>query len=648
MRKSRHRPAPQKAQRSPKKPPPCAPAPLTQLSRDALRSKIRRIEAELRALPTDHPKPELIPALQEQRQSLLDELESRHHTNRKIILILLGIFAIMVLSFTGLFLYNKAHQAHTNLQRILHINNASLIEMEIERAQAGLNTLLSPQLRPCIVQAKLKLEELQQNQALAQQWLNELEQNPERWETLSPQQIRQLNSTALSDNSTDQQLATRWKQLTDTRRAQQRSLRSESLEKILRPLPPPFRAVGSLERDLAQLHEERDALEQRLDEWQTLRQIHRLDQRHIAPIRKRLKQLRLIQQDITALQKLEGRLRTCTHYCDYSLTLRGYKAHRYPLGKQLQKLLQILPREEQITQFASQQQQRGTNDFSPKSPTFDARHPANAAQVALMEHIFQSRPLHSQLYQLRNPELHQSWTCNQPPKLHKNKLIKLTLSHLDPHAASGAKRELLIQPNPKLVLRTFRPQSTIKSLGLARESFFQKVNIPHTLERILADKSPYTNARLKLYLYSILARVMEAEQHSGTAALTLAPQLREDIQSLRQLEQQTGVPLNDLNWLRYDATHKRAEQRYAAWISQRVGRQYLAEMRLLQREHLHIIPEFVGYIDSQGNAHFQKPISEDAPLWYLDQGRHELRIGTQKNLHDAAAFSPLFIPRKLQ
>ncbi len=647
MRKSRHRPA-QKAPASPKKTTPIAPVSLAQLSREALRGKMRRVEAELLSLQSEEPKSSArIASLQEQRQALLDELAARHHTNRRIILILLGIFVIMALSLTGFFLYNKAYQAHLNLQRILHIDDAALIKMEMQRAQAGLNSLLVPELRPSIVQAQLRLEELQQRQDQSQQWLNELEQNPERWESLTPQEIRQLNSTSLNHSPMGQELAARWKQLIDTRRAQQRSLRGESLEKILRPLPAAFVAVGSPERDLALLNEEREALEERLAEWQTLRQIHRLNPRHMDPLRERLKCLRLIHHDILALTELEHKLNESEHYSDYTLALHGYKAHHYPLGKQLQKLQSELPRQDDIERTMSQHQSRRSSDLSPDQPSFHARHPANVAQVALMEHIFQSRPLHSQLYQLRNPELHQSWTCDKPPKLHKQRVIKLTLSALDPHVALGAKRRLLIQPNPQLVLRRFRPKEYLKSLGLQRESFFQKVSIPHTLERILADKSPYTNARLKLYLYSILARVMEAEQHSGTSAMTLAPQLREDILSLRKLERKTGVILSDISWLRYDALHQRAEQQYAAWISQRVGRQYLAEMRLLLREHLHFVPEYIGYIGSDGSPYLQKPLSEEEPLWYLDKESHELTLGTQKNLRAAALFSPLLRPRRL-
>ncbi len=641
MRNSRHRrvpspPATPVLHANKATPPPLG---IHELSHNALRNKRRTIESQLKSAPQSKEEHE---QLQAQRASIIHELQLRRRTNHKILYITLICLGIGALAFTAFALYNKAHQAHLNLQHALRTGSPSLISLELARVQGGLNPLINSELRRCISEAESTLAEHEQQRLDTLHLLGELEQHPQRWEAVTPQQIRQLGSTLWAQSAEGQDIPRRWHALVKHRRSQQLTLRRESLERVLRPLPPRTPLTGDAAQDLLDLDEEQQALTQRHDEWQTLNQIHHLDGKLIAPVQKRIKHLRLLRRDISMLKRIEQQLRDNPSYSEYGRLLLRYKPRSSYQRSAIEHARRSLPSTQQLAERIHGQPAEPRRPHS-KQPSFDAQHAANLQQVALMENIFQSRPLHSRHYQLRNPELMQSWLCESPPKLNKNKLIELTLSPFDPCSAKGDSKKKLLQPNPKLHLCEWRPDELIAKLCLTRSHFFPCANIPLTLEKLLSYRSPHVNARLKLYIYKILTQVIEAHEPGSPLQHALSDELRRDIASLKKLEQQIGFPLDDLSWLRYDRAHLAAEKRAAGWLSRRVGQQYHAAMMQSMNSKEQSGIEFIGFITHEGTPYFYRELPESTPLWYKLGEKEQPQQSTCAELPEKLpAYTPLF------
>ncbi len=651
MRKSRHRPTPPPARSTRTQPKTRPPAGIHELSRDTLRTRLRQIEKQLREVSThDALITKEQEELKDQAEKIREELQQRHHFNRRIFFISVGILSVATLGFILFVLDNKANLAQTNLEHALITDNPQIIHTELERAKKGLNPYINPSLIRAIKEAQAHLKTLETRQSDAAAILSSLKNGTRPWESLSIADIRTLNSASFQHSPEGLAILGQWDALAKKRKAQNISLRSESLQKIMRPLPARATLDGSLSQNLYAVRQEMEELGERLEEFQLLRRIHRLNHEHATGMRARLQELRFLKRDIKALIKLEESLYDIESYEDFTFLLRSYRPQTYKLGSLISDLADKLPRESNLRDFIGRQQVKLTAaelqslqlHLSGKSPTFNIHHPANMIQVNIMENIFQSSPLQGTYYQLYNPETNETWLITSEPTLNKDKKIQVELDELDPRALAGAEKKQLIQPSPRIQFKKLHYAHALKDLHMNREDFFISTNLVKSLENILRYKTGSISALYRAHLYQSLVEVVMAHSKPMQVGLPFSQQLRRDIKSFMLLEEKTGIQLRDTSWLETSARHKHAEKLYAQWFSERIGRQYLAEMSLMLRHYLHNTPDFVGFITSTGEPHFYTEVSAEDRLWFIDSYDMQLKVGDSEALVEAHSFSPLF------
>ncbi len=645
MRKSRHRPT------TPSKTKARVPASIHELSRDTLRTRLRQIEKQIRA------KSDFQALSKDTQQELLnqaneirDELQHRHQLNRRIFFISVGTLSIITLGFILFILDNKANLAQANLERAFASHNPDLIEAELERASQGISPYINPSLRRAIKDSQAHLDKLLADQTTADALLTSLKDKTRSWESLSFADMRLLSSSSFQHTAEGRAILRKWDKLAKKRKAQNISMRSETLQRVMRPLPAKSELNGNLAENLEAVRDEMEKLAKRQEEFQLLQRIHKLDHQHMARIRNRLQHLRFLSRDISTLIELEESLAEVENYEEFTLKLRSYQAHSYKLGKSVSALASKLPRESKLSDFIGLHQAKLTAEelqslqlqLSGKSPSFNVHQPANMIQVNIMENIFQSRPLHSSYYLLYNPETKETWLITSEPTLTDDKKLKLELDPLDPRNQSGTPETLLIQPHPHMQLKTLHFTHALKDLAMNREDFFITTNLVKSLENVLSYKTGSISSLYKAYLYHTLAKMVMAHSNPMQVGLPFSQQLRKDIASLNELEKQTGIQLCDTTWLGGTEKHRRAEELYSRWFSERVGRNYLGEMSLMLRHYIHNSPEFVGFITSSGDPFFFTDVTAQDRLWFIDAHDMQLKVGDSDALSEAHSFSPLF------
>ncbi len=655
MRKSRHRPTSSPAQAPPSKTKKRPPASIHELSRDALRTRLRQIEKQLRDESDLSTLSQVAQQeLKDQAEKIRAELKQRHQLNRRIFFISVSMLSLATLGFILFVLDNKANLAQTNLEHALITDNPLIIRTELERAQIGLNSYINPSLRRSIKEAKAHLSALEKKQADALSLLTALKNTTRAWESLSIAEIRMLSSDSFKHTPEGLAILRQWDELAKKRKAQNISLHSYTLQKIMRELPEKAELNGSFTQDLNAVREEMEALAERLEEFQLLQRIHRLDHSYAAGMRTRLQELRFLKRDIDALIKLEESLRDIESYEKFTLLLRSYRPQNYKRGFAISTLGKNLPRESSLSDFIGLQQTKLTAaelqslqaQLAGKSPSFNIHQPANMVQVNIMENIFQSRPLLGTYYQLHNPETKETWLITSEPKLDSNDKMQVELDELDPRAQAGAKRTQHIQPSPRMQLKKLYFGYALKDLSMNREDFFISTNLVKSLENILRYRTGSINSLYKAHLFHTIAEMIMAHSKPMQVGLPFSQQLRNDIASFKALEEKTGIQLRDTSWLEASAKHERAKKLYSEWFSERVGRLYLAEMSLMLRHYLHNSPEFVGVILSTGEPYFYTEVSAEDKLWFIDSSNMQLKVGDSDALIEAHSFSPLFRANK--
>ncbi len=642
MRKSRHRPAP-----SPK-PKPRAPVTIHQLSRDALRSRLRQLEYQLKqdAVITVEDAKEL----SQQAEKIRAELLHRHHTNKRILIIALLTLTLGALCFALFALNNKANIAEENLSRAISTNNPQLVAEEVKRAKQGLNSYINPSLRRAIREAQAYVDSQQHMLNQSCSLLQAIEGGSRTWESLGAEEIRLIHTPSFQHTPEGLAVLRRWRQLIEQRKAQKITLRSDSLRAIMKALPPHATLSRNPTESLLAVQEETELLRERLDEFLLLQRIHQLDHRHANRIRARLQELRLLKREINALIDMDQQLLKAEEYEDFLLRLRCYQANSYPLGISTAELSSQLPRENMLrgiiglgrVRLNPSELQSLKAILEGKAPTFTHQHPANMLQVSLMESIFQSRPLHQRYYRLSNPALGETWLIQTKPKLNEKNQLEVTLDELDARSQAGHSGTLLIQPSPQLRLEELSYAHVIKELKLTREDFFLTSNLAKTLEQLLSYKSGSISSLYKARIFKTLVQVITTHSKPLQVGLPLSPLLRRDIESFTALEGQAGITLSDTSWLNSDPKHQRAEKLFDQWFSERVGRQYLMEMSRMLRLYLHHEPEYIGYITSSGTAHFHHKVAQTDHLWFIGAQDMQLKVGGLDALAEAHPFSPIF------
>ncbi len=642
MRKSRHwSPAPQKPQNIPRA------RRHQELSNKALRQRQRLIDAQLKSSTIST---EDAQALREQRRLIIAELAHRRRLTLRISLITAAIVILSAGGFGYYTLTNSAKRAQHNLQLAIDQNRPDLILVERARATQGLKPLIAPSLKKSIAEADDYLAALQQQLKDGYSVIAELDKQTRKWEELSDYHRRIFDNSAMKHSPEGLSLLALWEKLLKQRDKSLLSLRQEAILKINAPLPALPEWTGIREEDIAMLQTVVAELDTRIAYFHQTAHAHQLPLKYIAPAKDRKQLLAAYLLDIEGLARLEQQLAKATSYSEYLVTLRGYLARHYPLGMSLEALRTYLPDDDALAQYMGTHRAAMDEEelaalkkhINERGSSFAPEHPASAAQVAIMENIFQSSPLHSTLYQLICPASLRSWISDKAIPSTQSPSIQIKRSTLDPTYHIDSSPLVQIPTHKDMYIRKHDSQSLLKSLNISRDSFYHSAHLPSLLEVIINDKSPHCSPLVKAYLYLCIINLIEEHPSSHIMGLHFSPRLRRDIRDFRKLVEQTGITLGDQSALIYDEQHAQAEQAFDMWFRRHINPQYSAEMQRHLRSYLFTAPRYVGFIGADGTPQFLTSLSDKETLWYLTKDDWQLSAGDSHSLGEAAAFSPLF------
>ncbi len=645
MRKSRHwSPAPQKQQKPQNNP---RPRNHQELSNKALRQRKRLIDSQLKS--TTISTSDAL-ALREHRGLIIAELAHRRQLTLRITLITVAIALAATAGFAYYTITNSAKRAQQNLQLAIDQNRPDLIMVERARAAQGLKPLIVPALKQSITDADEYLAALQQQIKDGYSVIAELDKQTRQWEELSDYHRRIFDNSAMKHSTEGLALLSLWEKLLEKRDKSHSILREEAIRQINTPLPALPEWTSDKERDIAMLQEADAEMDRRIAYFHQTAHAHQLPLKYITPATDRKLLLAIYLQDIEGLAKLEQQLTKATNYSEYLITLKSYLARHYPLGLSIEELQAILPDDETLAQSMSSHHSAMDEaelamlkqHINERGPSFSPEHPASAEQVAIMENLFQSSPLHSTLYQLICPITPKSWISDKPIPSTQSKSIQIERSTLDPVYDMNSSPLLQIPTHKDMYTRRHEPQNLLKSLHITRDSFYQNAHLHSLLEGIINDKSPHCSPLLKAYLYLNIINLIETHPSPQIMGLRFSPRLRRDIRDFRALLKSTGITLRDQSALIYDKKHAQAEAAFDMWFRRHINPQYSAEMQRHLRSYLFTVPRYVGFICADGSPLFIAPLSDKETLWYITKDNWQLNAGDSSSLGEAAAFSPLF------
>ena len=583
------------------------------------------------------------------------ELSRRRKKNTRSRMIRLAIAGGVIVALACLFgvLRGRAGNLVHQLKDAVNAADWERTDGLLKAADTGINRLVHGKVAPTVAIArKWQQFVLSESTELTRQM--QLYEKLEAVSSLSVEErahfIRRIRALPTPYST---QLLSQWDELCRPEREILEQQKREYIKRFSAPCPAPD-LTGKPEDDLPRLQEVAHHLARLMNDFQDAKDIFSLDDQLISQQRETFHKVQNYIHDIDQLSRATALIGTARSYGEHRRALADLTPLAYPLAMQIARVAKAFCKDEADI-FAAIRGMKyklpisGHDPYPPyvmnaivqAGPTFSEGAPATAQQVALMEDIFTSRTLTQKLYELTAHDGRVNYSETTPELTDRN-MLRFKMSALDP--AYSSTNNVCEWAFPQAVrVRVVNAAALLKATGIERSLFFLRANIPDLLGRITTVHDETCPALAKAYMYDILLQLAMGHKKQQGLGLRFAPTLRRDMQSFRKLGESLKYPLSVTCWLNHDAATTRAEQAYAAWFNEHADRNYAREMSANLRRMIHDVPDYIGYVDGQGNTcfkSFQAPAA-DRTLYYFSGGK--LKSSPAQNpLLNPDMFSPVF------
>ncbi len=596
--------------------------------------------------------PELAQETASYIKAMGNRLKRRRGTYRWGLRLAIGLPLLAALiGLPAMALYSQANRAETQLREALKERDIPRVEQAIGSADSGVYRLFNGKLASLIDQA-------QRWHTYALHQCRELKRELEKLETgqgsvsslpLSRRAEFERLMRHLPEDMKD--LRPRWQRLCE-REKRILAAQREEIERYFRtPLPPLPELCGTPAEDDAPLQAQLRDLEKLAREFRDAKDIFHLEPELGAPLMQRLSDLRQLRRDIAAMRRTATMLPTARSYAQYRSVLEGFAPKLYAPALRMAEIRDQLPDENKLRdqmQVHGRKLPPGMLEAARKAlleggPSFPPAFPANAKQVQLMEDVFTTTTLKKVLYIMSARTL-PSVVVESLPEVTETS-VTFSPSPLTPgYTLDTPPRITWLNPQNVYVHR-IDASTLLPRVGIDRESFFSRGNLPTLLDAVLRFEHNGCPALARAYVFNRLLEVVRTHEWPTMLGIAYAPVLRADARSFDELTRQLGITLDAGCWLVSTPETARAEEAYARWFHERRHHHYAQDIARNFGALVQVHPRYVGFIDESGKARLYRGVAPSTILWYNSQdGLTTTPRGEQ--LESPAIYSPVFIVEK--